>query len=123
MQEYAKTLVSRDEVRDSEPPFCCSCDAEPARYRRKGQKYGNDESNRDVHDCETTKEEGPRHVAVADGPADEIWVSAIAEGHVQHVLDNAEGRGMCCVFESVQKGRTISVREIELARTARSDVM
>lgn len=91
VQENAKTLGSRDEVRDPKPPFCCRDDTEPARYRGKGKEYGNDESDRDVHDGEPTKEESPRHVAVTDGPTDEIWVSTIAEAHVQHVLNDAKG--------------------------------
>ena len=81
MQENAKPLGSRNEVRDPKPPFCCD-DAEPARYRRKGKEYGDDEPNRNVHDCETTKEVGPRHVAIADGPTDEVRVSPIAERHI-----------------------------------------
>ena len=61
--------------------------------------------------------------AVAEGVADEVWVGLVAEGGVEHFLDRGEGGWVGCVFEGAQDGGAIVVREVQLPRGARGEVV
>lgn len=122
-QEDAQPLQSRDQRRDPKPPLQRREEPVPAGSARKGQEDGDEKPNGNIADSEGAEDRRPGLVAVADGPADEVRVGLIAEREVQDLLNWAKRGGVSRPAGSMQHGRAVLVREIELARGAGADVM
>jgi hypothetical protein len=61
-------------------------------------------------------------IAIADGPADEVWMGLIAERLVDRCHDAAKGRRMCGIPEGMEKCHTIASRDVEFARSPFSNI-
>lgn len=112
MQHDTHPLPRRHQRRRPQHPPDRHQRAPPARARRQRQQHRGNDTRDDQSCAEDAREEYPRRVAVADGPADEVGVGLAAEGGLDGADDVAQRRGVRGVGEGVEGGFLLAVREV-----------
>lgn len=112
MQHDTHPLPRRHQRRRPQHPPDRRQRAPPARARRQRQQHRGNDTRDDQSCAEDAREEYPRRVAVADGPADEVGVGLAAEGGLDGADDVAQRRGVRGVGEGVEGGFLLAVREV-----------
>ena len=67
----------------------------------EGDEDGSDKTEGDDRDTKTASKDDTRTVAVADGPANEVWVSLTTESVLDWLEGGTESRWVSCGLKSV----------------------
>ena len=119
---HAHALPRREQRRNTDQERQRRHDPPCPSRRAHRQQHGGEDAADDARGAEPAREEHPRPVAVADGPADEVGVGLAAQRPLdgaQHVL---EGRGVRRRGERAQQALALFRRQVQLARRALGDV-
>ena len=106
VEQDAKALVGGDGIDRAEPKGEDAKDAPPAGVAAEDEEDGHEDSAGEDEDGEGAEEEHAGFVAVADGPADEVWVRLILEGYEKGFDDGLKGGWVSCVLQCVEKLRS-----------------
>ena len=123
VEDEAEAFVGGYDGAEAEEPEEGGKDTIPARDVGEGEDCGDDEAGDDAFDAEATDEDHARFVAVADGPADEIWMGLAAEGGVGDLEGGFKGGGVRGMLEGVDDASAVFVGEIQFSRGVVGDVV
>lgn len=102
VKNQAESIGAGEEKVEAQQPGNGGENAVPAGFGRKGQKEGDEKSEKNMKNAEGAAEDHPRFVGVCHGPANKVRVGLISEG----VGDDANGDGesgrMSGMLEGVQ---------------------
>ena len=101
VEEDAEALATDDEVGNAEPVEREGAGTEVTRFAGEGKHEGRDGGEGEDGDGEGAEEEDTRLVAVAEGPADEIWVGLVPQGELKGFQNWREGAGVGSMLEGV----------------------
>ena len=106
-----KSCHANDETNSREDPPASTSAAE------SNKNCGNDSTN-DTANPKASSEDHTRTVAIADCPADKVWMGLVAERPFDCVYDVTEGRWVGCNGQSVKEACTFLGRKVELTRSS-----
>lgn len=103
VKNNAHALIGCNQCRSTKDPEESGDGTETTLLLGQGQENGEEETGEDEENAEAAGEDDAGAVAVADGPADEVWVGLAAEGGLDGAVDIAEGGRVGGVLEGLQK--------------------
>ena len=115
MKDDTHALIRSDESSDSNNPEERGDGSDATWSCRKRKEDGPEETSDDEEDSEAASEDDASAIAVADGPADEVWVGLAAERGLNCLVDVAEGGWVGGVLQSLQEDDALAGGEIKLA--------
>lgn len=122
MKDDTHALVPSDKGSESNHPEERSDGSDATWSCRKCEEDGPKETGDDQEYAEAASKDNASAVAVADGPADEVWVGLAAEKGLDRFVDVAEGGWVGGVLESLQENDALAGREVELTGGILHDV-
>lgn len=88
----------------------------------EGDEEVGNESDDNTRDTQSPSEYNTRAVAVANCPANEVWMCLSAQGILHGHRDTLKRGWVSGMLECMQDGLSFSGRKVQLARTAFSNV-
>lgn len=122
MEHNAHTLPGSDERGDTNHKAKETHDPPSTTCAAQSKDDACEKTSDDAANTQSAGEDDTRAVAVADGPADKVGVSLATQRPLysgDHVL---EGRWVGRVLQGVQQSSPLLRREVELPRSAISDI-
>lgn len=103
VEDDTHALVSSNQSGSTKDPEESCNSAETTLLLGKGEEDRDEETGEDEEEAEGTSEDDTSAVAVADSPADEVWMRLAAKGGLDGAVDVAEGGWMGGVLKSFQE--------------------
>lgn len=122
VQDNTHALPGSDQGRDSDQESDDGKNSPSSTSVTESNENGSDETAYNAGDTKTAGKDDAGAVAVADSPADEVWMGLAAQRPLDRGGNVAEGRRMGGVLKRVQQLVALFGGEVELASASISDI-